>query len=165
MARSVLAGAGALAGPSDDAEEHDVKTMSATTDIDAPPMAVWAVLTDLAGYPEWNPLFRAAAGEIEAGGVLTLTSVHPAGSGRTMTVKVTVLAAEPGVELRWTAGLKGIIGGEHTFALSAADDGTRLVQSETFGGLLVPLSGKVMARAQVSFRELNEAIKKRAESR
>jgi hypothetical protein len=39
------------------------------------------------------------------------------------------------------------------------------VQSETFGGLLVPLSGKVLTRAEASFRDLNEAIKMRAESR
>jgi hypothetical protein len=39
------------------------------------------------------------------------------------------------------------------------------VQSETFGGLLLPLSGKVLTRADASFRDLNEAIKMRAESR
>ncbi len=86
-------------------------------------------------------------------------------SGRAMDVRVTVLVAEPGAELRWTAGLRGIIGGEHAFALSPHRGGTHLVQSETFGGLLVPLSGKVLTRAEASFRELNEAIKTRAESR
>ena len=37
-----------------------MKTMSATIEISAPPLAVWAVLTDLSRYPEWNPLFREA---------------------------------------------------------------------------------------------------------
>jgi len=32
-----------------------MKTVSATAWIDAPPMKVWAVLTDLRSYPEWNP--------------------------------------------------------------------------------------------------------------
>jgi hypothetical protein len=140
-----------------------VKTVSATTDIDATPLGVWTVLADLASYPAWNPLFREAAGELIAGQVSTLKTAQP--GGRTMSVKATVLVAEAGTELRWTAGLKGIIGGEHAFLLSPAGDATRLVQSETFGGLLVPFSARVLARAQASFRELNDAIKARAESR
>jgi hypothetical protein len=39
------------------------------------------------------------------------------------------------------------------------------VQSESFRGLLVPFSGKVLARAEASFRELNAALRDRAESR
>jgi hypothetical protein len=140
-----------------------MKTISATIAIDAPAMAVWAVLTDLNRYPEWNPLFREASGEVTAGKRIRLRSVRPA-SGRLMTVKPEIVAAEPGVELRWAAGLPGIIGGEHTFALSPADGGTRLVQSESFRGLLVPFSGKTFARAEASFQELNEALKKRAEA-
>ena len=39
-----------------------MKIISAATEIGAPPMTVWAVLTDLGRYPEWNPLFREASG-------------------------------------------------------------------------------------------------------
>jgi hypothetical protein len=39
-----------------------------------------------------------------------------------------------------------------------------VVQSESFRGLLVPLSGKILARAEASFAELNEALKKRVEA-
>ena len=42
--------------------------------------------------------------------------------------------------------------------------GTRLDQSENFRGLLVPFSGKILARAEAGFRALNEAVKKRAEA-
>ncbi|HTA09448.1 MAG TPA: SRPBCC domain-containing protein [Streptosporangiaceae bacterium] len=132
-----------------------------TTDIDAPPLEVWAVLTDLASYPQWNPLFPEASGELAVGSSVTLKTVQP--RGRTMTVKAIVLAVAPGAELRWTAGLKGIIGGEHAFVLGRQGSGTRLNQSESFGGLLAPLSGRVLARAEASFRELNEAIKARSE--
>jgi len=51
-----------------------MKIISWTTEIGAPPMAVWAVLTDLGRYPEWNPLFREASGEVAVG--------NPAGSER-----------------------------------------------------------------------------------
>jgi hypothetical protein len=140
-----------------------MKTMSATIQIDAAPMAVWGVLVDLPGYPQWNPLFREALGAIEVGQRIRLRSVHPA-NGRMMTVKPKITVAEPGAELRWESSLPGIISGEHSFVLSAVEGGTRLVQSESFRGLLVPLSGKTFANAETSFAELNEALKKRAEA-
>jgi hypothetical protein len=140
-----------------------MKTMSATIQIDAPSMTVWAILTDLDSYRDWNPLFREASGQIAVGNRITLRAVHPA-NGRLMTVKPKITVADPGAELRWTSSLPGIISGEHGFTLSRADGGTRLVQAETFRGLLVPFSGHTLARSEVSFKGLNEAIKKRAEA-
>ena len=140
-----------------------MKVMSASIEIDAPPVDVWAVLVDLDRYAEWNPLFREASGQVAAGNRITLKSFPP--GGRPMTVRPKIVAAEPGVELRWAASLPGIMSGEHAFALSPAGDGTRLVQSESFRGLLVPFSGRVLARAEAGFRSLNEALKQRAEAR
>jgi hypothetical protein len=140
-----------------------MKTISASIDIDAPPAAVWAVLTDLSSYPEWNPLLREAAGEIAVGKRLTFRA-FPA-NGRPMTIRPRVLVAEPGAELRWMARIPGVIGGEHSFTLSPANGGTHVVQSETFRGILVPISAKNLASSAGSFRALNEALKERAESR
>lgn len=139
-----------------------MKTMSATIQIDAPPQAVWAALTDLGRYPEWNPLFREASGQVAVGNRITLRSVHPA-NGRLMTVKPKITVADPGAELRWVSSLPGIMSGEHRFALTPAAGGTRLEQSETFRGLLTAFSSKTFAQAEASFRALNEALKKRAE--
>jgi len=137
--------------------------ISAATEIAASPQQVWAVLTDLASYPEWNPLFREASGQLTAGARVTLKSVHPA-NGRLMTVKVKVLAAEPATELRWASSLPGIITGEHSFTLTAAGNGTRLVQTETYRGLLARMSAKTLSATQAAFQALNQAIKQRAES-
>jgi hypothetical protein len=123
---------------------------------------VWAVLTDLDRYPEWNPLFREASGQVVVGNRITLRSVHPA-NGRLMTVKPRITAADPGAELRWVASLPGIISGEHRFTLTPEDGGTRVEQSETFGGLLSVFSGKTFTKAEAQFRGLNEALKKRVE--
>ncbi len=139
-----------------------MKTASATVQIAAPPSAVWAVLTDLGSYPEWNPLFREASGQVVVGKRITLRGAHPV-SGRLMTVKPKITVAEPGVELRWVASLPGIISGEHSFALTPADGGTRLVQSETLRGLLAALSGKAVTGTERSFHAMNEALRKRAE--
>ena len=139
-----------------------MKTMSAIIQIGAPPGAVWATLTDLGRYPEWNPLFREASGQVAVGNRITLRSVHPA-NGRLMTVKPKITVADPGAELSWVASLPGIMSGEHRFKLTPADGGTQLEQSETFRGLLTAFSGKTFARAETSFQALNEALKRRAE--
>jgi hypothetical protein len=104
-----------------------------------------------------------AAGNVAVGQRITLRSKHPA-NGRLMTVKPKVTVAEPGTELRWASSLPGVISGEHSFTLSATDGGTRLVQSETFRGLLAMFSGKTFANAEASFQTLNEALKERAEA-
>ena len=141
-----------------------MKTIAETIDIAAPPEAVWAVLTDLDAYPQWNPFIREASGQVEVGSQLVLR-MFPV-DGRPMTFRPTVLAAEPGVELRWIGRfiLPKVFDGEHRFALTSSDDGgTRVEQSERFSGILVPLTGKLIARTQASFRALNEALKQRAE--
>jgi hypothetical protein len=140
-----------------------VKTITATIHIDAPPATVWQVLTDLPAYPQWNPLFPEATGQIAEGARLTLKTVQA--GGRTMTVKPKILAVRPEAELRWSAGIPGLIGGEHAFTLAPTDTGTELVQSETFRGILVPLSGKTLAAAQTSYETLNKALKARIEFR
>jgi len=139
-----------------------MKVVSASIEIEASPLDVWAVLVDLDRYPEWNPLFREASGRVAVGNRITLKSVPP--GGRPMTVRPKIVSAEPGVELRWAASLPGLIGGEHTFALSPAGGGTRVVQSESFRGLLVPFSSNAIARAEAGFLSVNEALRKRVEA-
>ena len=137
-----------------------MKTVSATTQIDAPPLAVWAVLTDLSRYPEWNPLFREASGQIAVGGRITLRAVQPA-NGRLMTVKAKIVAADPGAELRWTSALPAIISGEHSFVLTPLDGGTRVAQTEIYGGLLAATVS--IPRTETIFQAMNDALKQRVE--
>ncbi len=130
--------------------------------ISASPQRVWDTLADLASYPEWNPLFRQASGQLAAGRTVTLKTVRP-GTERVMTVKAKILAAEPAAQLSWVSSLPGIITGEHTFTLTPADGGTQLVQTETYRGLLGRMSAKSVSRTKASFEALNQAIKQRAE--
>jgi hypothetical protein len=138
--------------------------ISATIEIAAPPQQVWAVLTDLASYPEWNPVFREASGQLTPGNRITITSTQPE-TGHTMTVKVKVLSAEPATELRWTSSVLGIMNSEHSFILSPTIDGTQLVQTQTYRGLFTRFPPKTVSRIQASFEAINEAIRQRAEDR
>jgi hypothetical protein len=140
-----------------------MRAISASIDIAAAPERVWAVLADLHAYPEWNPFIRSASGQLAVGARLTLRMV-PTG-GRAMTFRPTVLAARPGGLLRWIGRLvvPGIFDGTHQFALEDLGGHTRLTQSETFRGLLVPFTGKTIARTEADFHALNRALKERAE--
>ena len=140
-----------------------MRAISASIDIAAAPERVWAVLADLHAYPEWNPFIRSASGQLAVGARLTLWMV-PTG-GRAMTFRPTVLAARPGELLRWIGRLvvPGIFDGTHQFALEDLGGHTRLTQSETFRGLLVPFTGKTIARTEADFHALNRALKERAE--
>lgn len=143
--------------------------ISTTIEIAATPEKVWAVLADLASYPQWHPVFRAVSGQLAAGNKLTITTTIPT-SGHTMTVKVTVLTAEPGTELRWVSKLLGITISERSFLLSPVDGGTSLVQEETYRGLgrLGGRGGRstaaLMDRIRGTFEAINQAIKQQAEA-
>ncbi len=140
-----------------------METVSAATWIDAPPAAVWAVLTDLARYREWNPLFPDASGDLAAGRRITLRRAPGDGFPATIRPRVTVLTAD--TELGWESRLPGLISGRHQFTLKPANDGTLVLQSETFSGFLVRFSGRTLDRAEDGFRALNAALKARVEER
>ena len=139
-------------------------TITTEVKIDAPPERVWAVLADLASYPQWHPVFLSVTGQLAAGSTLSITTTQPT-SGRTMTAKVTVLTAEPGAELRWVSKLLGLTISERRFLLSPANGGTLLVQAETYRGLTARRgTTKVIGRIQDNFAAINQAIKQQAET-
>jgi hypothetical protein len=141
-----------------------MRTISASVDIAAPPDEVWAVLADLDSYREWNPFIQSASGQLAEGATLTLRLV-PA-EGRPMTFRPRVLVAKPGVMLRWIGRLimPGIFDGTHQFALEDRGGSTRVTQSETFSGILIPFTGRTITRTETDFLNLNQALKQRVET-
>jgi hypothetical protein len=136
--------------------------ISAAIDIAATPERVWAVLADLASYPQWHPVFRQASGLLATGSRITLSSAHP-DTDRTMTAKVKVLTAEPATELRWVSNVFGVMRSERSFTLSPAGGGTRLVQAGSYRGLFARFPAKTVSRIEGGFEAINQAIKQRAE--
>jgi hypothetical protein len=142
-----------------------MRTLSSTIDIDASPAVVWAVLTDQEAFPDWNPFVTRFAGDLMLGGRLEVRIAPPGGRG--MTFRPTVTALEPQRRLEWLGRflLPGVFDGRHAFELTELPDGgTRLVQSETFSGLLVRASGGMLDSTLDGFVAMNKAIKLRAET-
>lgn len=145
--------------------------ISSSINIAATPEDVWAVLADLANYPQWHPAFQSVTGELTAGGTLTIKTTSPA-TGNPITLKVKVLTVEPGSELAWASKLLGITTIRRRFLLRAADGGTELTQAGTYrglGGSRGPGGArgalKTVANVQGSYVAINEAVKKQAEAR
>jgi hypothetical protein len=134
-------------------------------EIDATPDQVWAILTDFASYPAWNPFIESIRGEPVAGSKLEVGIAPP--EGKAMTFKPTVLNAEPNRELRWLGRvlLPRILDGEHMLQLEPLAGGrVRFVQAERFRGVLVPLIAKALVKTERGFTAMNEALKRRAET-
>lgn len=137
--------------------------ISAEVDIEAPPDAVWAQLTDLAGHADWNPFITSASGTPVVGQRLALRLQPP--GGRALTIKPTVTEAVEGSVFEWLGhlGVPGLFDGRHRFELTPTPTGTHLVQSEAFSGVLVrPLRGFLDGGTLAGFRAMNDALRERA---
>ena len=134
-------------------------------EIDAAPATVWTILTDLARYPDWNPFITSATGTVATGERL-VNRLQPPG-GKALTFKPTITEVDEGRALEWLGrlGVPGVFDGRHRFEVDPDGDGTRLVQTETFTGVLVPVLKKSLDTDTIAgFRAMNEALKARAEA-
>jgi hypothetical protein len=142
-----------------------MKTIQAVTEIAAPASTVWAELTAVSTYAEWNPFITALHGELIAGRRLEVRIVPP--GGRAMAFRPTIIEVEEGRRVEWLGRflLRGVFDGRHSFQLEDLGEGrTRLTQAEEFSGFLVPLARKTLERTRAGFEAMNEALRLRAES-
>jgi hypothetical protein len=141
-----------------------MKTIEAVTEIDAPLRAVWAVLSAVSSYPEWNPFITRFEGELVVGSRVEVRIAPP--GGRPMTFRPTITAVEEERRLEWLGQLlvPGVFDGRHSFQLEDMGQGrTRLTQTETFSGVLVGFAGKTLEPARAGFEAMNQAVRLRAE--
>ena len=134
-------------------------TLQASIEIDATPAQVWAVLTDLSRYPDWNPFIVSSRGQVTVGATLT-NRMHDATGDTTFTPTIQVV--EPGRELRWlgSVGPGAIFDGQHTFTITQlGPDRVLFTQREDFTGVAVPFyEGHLHADTLPQFRAMNAAL-------
>jgi len=143
-----------------------MKELHSQIEINASPERVWGILTDFASYPQWNPFIRRISGELEVGERLEVRLEPPGGRG--ITLRPTVLSAEPNHELRWLGHLfvTGLLDAEHSLAIQPLEENrVRFIQSEMFKGLLVPLLARSLDNNTLrGFEEMNGSLKERVEA-
>jgi hypothetical protein len=138
-------------------EIHSETTIEASAD------EVWDVLSDFGSYADWNPGMQSVQGEATVGSRLTIRFAREGGRG--MTLRPTVLVAEPPRELRWLGRLlmPGLFDGEHWFTIEERESGrVTFMQDESFRGLLVPFLRKMIeVDTLATFHAVNEALARR----
>ena len=141
-----------------------MKEIRTSIDIDAPPAAVWATLTDFDSYPEWNRFMR-VEGRLNPGARLLVELRPPGARGAAFRPTVTRVEREREFEWRGHLFVPGLFDGDHGFALADLGDGrTRLTHAETFRGVLAgPLTRYYGGPTERGFCEMNEALKARVE--
>ena len=145
-------------------DSGEVRELRREIEIDAPPERVWAVVTDFAAYPEWNPFIRRISGEPREGARLEVR-IEPPGA-RATTFQPTVRAVEANREPRWLGRMvvPGVFDGEHSLRIEPLEGGrSRFVQSERFGGVLVAFVKGMLAKTEAGFEQMNAALKARVE--
>ena len=100
--------------------------------IEAPPKAVWAMLTDTGSYTTWNPIFVGLSRDVRPGRELALDMKLE--DGQLSQTTVTVDAMIKYRSIQQSAGVPRILTAHHEWSLEPAKGGTLVVQRETCRG-------------------------------
>lgn len=136
-----------------------------TFEVEASPERVWAVLSALDRYDQWNPQIKNARGALEPGAQIAFRLELP---GRpAMNLEATIEEAEPNAMLSWRGHLLApwFFEGVRRFVIRpTAGGGATVTHVEDVHGLFAPVFGLLMGSAvQASHEALNEALRDRAE--
>ena len=142
-----------------------MKNISVVTEIAAPMETVWAEVSAVSEYAEWNPFITAFTGELVPGSRVEVRIAPPGGRPMTFRPIITEVTEGRSLESLGRLVMPGVFDGRHSFRLEVLDDGrTRLTQAEEFSGVLVPFTGKILERTRAGFEAMNEALRGRAEA-
>jgi hypothetical protein len=140
-----------------------VRSFEAATRIEAPPGIVWSLLTDVAGWRDWDSGVDRVEGRVALGERLTIYATMI----RSRPFPVTVVEIRPLEAMRWRGGLPfGLAVIERTYHLDAqADGGTVLTVREEQTGPLAVVTERSTPDLNPSFRQFCAGIKVQAERR
>jgi hypothetical protein len=143
-----------------------MKSFATSVTIRARPETVWALLTDAAGYPQWNSTVEKIDGRIAAGETVTVhakAAPDTKASGRAFPLRVTEFV--PPQRMVWTGGMPlGLFRGTRSYTLTPRTEGeVEFAMREEFSGLLAPLITRSIPDLQPAFDTFAADLKHRAE--
>lgn len=128
--------------------------------INAAPERVWTILTNAAGYRDWNRSIVSIEGDMTVGSTVQLVSTLD--PKRTFKLKVTESTA-PSFMVWSDRKPLGIFQGQRTFRLQPADGGSRFSMTEEFSGPLSRMITKAIPDMTESFNLYADGLKAAAE--
>jgi hypothetical protein len=134
--------------------------------VQAPPEAVWAVISDIEGWAAWNPIYPKAEGALRIGAALTLELVL--GDNKPRTIRPVVLDWIPNEQIHWRlTALGGLVKTTRYLEIEKlTESGCIFANGEVFDGPLGPAAVRSLRGAiRTGFRAMGEALKARVESR
>ena len=165
---SILAGGLLLLGFVLAQSVQPLYTIERDIEVAAPPERGWAVLVDLAAYPDWNRYAVKIEGKAALGEQVRVTIVQDDWDAP-LIVTPTITRLDPAREFGWhgSLGLPGIHETDHYFRMEhLPSGGTHFHHAEEFRGWLAWLL-ETDAQAEGirrAFQTMNENLKARAEA-
>uniref|UniRef100_A0A7S0RTQ8 Coenzyme Q-binding protein COQ10 START domain-containing protein n=1 Tax=Chlamydomonas leiostraca TaxID=1034604 RepID=A0A7S0RTQ8_9CHLO len=147
------------------------RQLSTELEITAPPARVFDAFGDfvkMSKQQSWLSIKSPdSITDASVGSRLDVT-LTPAG-GSPFSIQPEVVRNEPGAAFAWRGKLWGsnwLFVGEHSFQFQPLPGNkTKLVHSEHFSGLLIPLLGSVLRQAEQEFNKFNQVLKAEAEGK
>ena len=139
-----------------------MKHYESSATINADPATVWAILTDAAGYTDWDSGVARVDGRIGAGeGIRVFSQINPKRA-----FPADVVEFRPNEKMVWAGGMPlGLFKGVRTFTLTPQGTGsTRFTMREEYTGPLLPVIWRSMPDLGPSFQQFAKGLKSRAES-
>jgi len=134
-------------------------------EIGAPPEKVWSILVNIENWNKWNPIINQASGVVSVGSELTITMRGEGGKDGPKYMPIVTSLQEPKLFV-WRAKMISdiLFANGRVSELEKTVTGTRLINKETFRGMLMPLFwGKLSSHVPSMLNEMNDALKKQVE--
>jgi hypothetical protein len=131
----------------------------------APPETIWAVVADIAGWPDWNPLYPKAEGSLRIGARLTLELALPGEAARTL--RPVIADWIPNEQILWRlSSLAGLVTSTRYLEIEKlTETGCIFSNGELFAGALGPsVVRRLRGPLRQGFEAMGEAVKARAEA-